>query len=169
MKINYEEIVLKMKQLNILYRYYAHSAVKGSGLHIGQPAILNFILENDGCTQKELAAHMSVSPPSIATSVKRLEKKGMVIKRSDTLDRRLYHLSITDKGREHCRKSCSLMKRIDVQMFKGLTERQCREFARSLEAMSGNLSDKAFQGEINIYLSDDDLRFRHKRKGDENV
>lgn len=169
MKFNYQKIVMKLKQLNILYRFYAHGAVKCSDLHMGQPAILYYILENEGCTQKELAVHMSVSPPSIATSIKRLEKNGMIMKKTDSSDRRFYHLSITEKGREHCWRSCSLMKRIDTQIFKGLSDQQCREFVCFLEIMTDNLLDHDFQKEINIYLSDDDLRFRHRRKGDENV
>ena len=46
-------------------------------------------------TMAQVSQYMLVTPGTLSTSIKRLEKKGYVTRRQNTDDRRVYHLSIT--------------------------------------------------------------------------
>ena len=77
---SYREIVGKLIQLNALKRISTHRAASEIGLYDGQMPLLE-TLERDGClTQKALADRLHVSPASVAVSIKRMQKCGIVDK-----------------------------------------------------------------------------------------
>ena len=51
-------------------------------------------------TQKELAVLLHIAPPTIAASLKCLERQGYVARRTDEKDPRRNRISITRKGRD---------------------------------------------------------------------
>ena len=73
-------LVHEIITLTVTHRYRVGKAASELGLYFGQPGILEYILMNNGCTQKELAEHLHVSPASVATTLKRMEKSGFFVK-----------------------------------------------------------------------------------------
>ena len=98
MRENFRPIVGKLNQLNLLHRIQLHRKISNCGLYMGQLPILEYVLQHDGCTQVQVAQMMHVSPPSIATSVKRMQRSGLLKKTMDEADQRRNHLSVTEKG-----------------------------------------------------------------------
>ena len=79
-------------------------ARRGLG-NIGSPRLLLEVFHCPGDpaqapTQKELADRLHSAPPTIAASLKCLERQGYVERRTDEKDSRRNRISITDKGRE---------------------------------------------------------------------
>ena len=64
-------------------------SLERTGLHRGQPPILFALHEGDGIAHSELAARMEVTPATITTAVKRMEKAGLVVRRRDPEDERV--------------------------------------------------------------------------------
>ena len=50
-------------------------------------------------TQKRLADMIGVAPPTIAVSIKRMERWGLVERATDQIDQRKNRVTLTDKGR----------------------------------------------------------------------
>ncbi|MCL6295086.1 MarR family winged helix-turn-helix transcriptional regulator [Jejuia spongiicola] len=78
------------------------SAIKNNKIDVTpeQWAILNRLNENSNLTQKEVAKLTFKDNANITRMVDKLEKKGLVIRQSDSNDRRSWNLSITKKGIE---------------------------------------------------------------------
>ena len=59
-------LVHEIITLNVTHRYRVGKAASSLGLYFGQPAILEFILQNNNCTQKELADQLNISPQAVS-------------------------------------------------------------------------------------------------------
>lgn len=140
--MDYFEAVGAMHRLELLRRIKARSLMADSGLHPGQPRLLEYIRCHPGCTQKEAADELDVTPASAAASLKRLEKAGYVTRTQDDKDARRNQLYMTEAGLaqmdEHRRRFAAL----DEKMFAGMTEAEIEAFRRACEKMFDNLADE---------------------------
>ena len=143
--MNYCEAVGAMHRLELLRRIKARGLMASSGLHPGQPRLLEYILSHPGCTQKQAADEMDVTPASAAASLKRLEKAGFVSRRADERDARRNLLFITPKGEEQIHRNRRQFDALDRQMFAGMEEEEVRAFRRACEKMFDNLADDGDQ------------------------
>ena len=73
--MDYFEAVGALHRLELLRRIKARSLMADSGLHPGQPRLLEYIRSHPGCTQKEAADELDVTPASAAASLKRLDHR----------------------------------------------------------------------------------------------
>ena len=64
------ELAVKLKTINLLRRIYIQKSQPDVELYFGQLPILEYIKDNDGCTQIEIAEKLCVTPASISTSTK---------------------------------------------------------------------------------------------------
>ena len=73
--------------------------IKPLGLTIGTfPALLE-LWENDGLTQKELAARLDIEQATMANTLARMERDGIVVRKKDLADARAQRVWLTDKAR----------------------------------------------------------------------
>jgi MarR family transcriptional regulator, organic hydroperoxide resistance regulator len=69
------------------------------GLHTGQERLLAALWEEDGLSQTQLVAQLSVRPPTVTEALKRLEREGFVTRAPDQANRRISRVYLTDRGR----------------------------------------------------------------------
>ncbi len=138
MDINY---IREQFHINNFYRrYIIDKQFKEYGIYFGQPPILEYLAQNPDAAQKEIADHLDISPASIAVSVKRMEKSGLVMRVADKTDARRNNLRISDKGRDLLKFAHNTFDSVDRAMLKGLTEEELDTFARLLTKMNSNMS-----------------------------
>ena len=106
---NRETIKLLM-EFNRLHRSQVQEIMESEGLYFGQLPILEVVHSLGCCTQKEIANKLKVTPPTVATSVKRLMKKGYLTKSIDENDQRNTLISITEEGKA---KTCACRRKFD--------------------------------------------------------
>ena len=135
------EIMGKIMQMKQLQRLYFHRTAKESGLYFGQLPILWYIGENKGCTQREIAEALGVTPASIALSTKRMQKAGLLDKQTDAQDLRCNRLSLTQKGLEYCCDCSARFHHLDESMLNGFAPDQLNDFNEMLGIIVGNLCD----------------------------
>ena len=142
--MDYREAVGAMHRLELLRRIKARGLMAEGGLHPGQPRLLQFIREHPGCTQKEAADDLDVTPASAAASLKRLEKAGFVSRSADPRDARRNRLFVTDQGiaqmDEKGRQFEALDQRIRDDIFLSDTTRQLLHFGLRLQGRGRCLS-----------------------------
>ena len=134
-------LVHEIITLNVTHRYRVSKAASSLGLYFGQPAILEFISYNNGCTQKELAEHLHVSPASVATSLKRMEKSGFIARIDDKDDSRKKRLTVTEKGANALRDFRKVCDETDEQVFSGFTEEEKETLMYFLKRLNMNIAD----------------------------
>lgn len=111
---------------------------------VGSPMIL-FILDHHGregeiASQRELAEALRVSPATIATSLKSLERLGYVEKRADEQDCRRNRVLITEKGKAAVKQCFELFDEIDRRMMEGISQQEQQTFIRLQKKVLDNLS-----------------------------
>ncbi|MFN7594129.1 MAG: MarR family winged helix-turn-helix transcriptional regulator [bacterium] len=72
-----------------------------AGLNPAQAQVLALLVERaDGLRAKDIAAHLAVSPPTIADTLAALERKGLVARGPDPADARAMRVNLTEEGRQ---------------------------------------------------------------------
>ena len=82
------DVLRHINRISLLHRLRVHNLLSDTGVWGSQIPVLLHVERNPGCTQTDIAEHLGVSSPSIATSIKRLQKAGMLEKRADEADMR---------------------------------------------------------------------------------
>ena len=75
-------------------------------------------------TQKELADRLHSAPPTIAASLKVLERQGYVARRTDEKDSRRNRISITPKGRDAILQGMEAFRQVDEYLYHGCTQEE---------------------------------------------
>lgn len=140
MSFDYKALTGSMLCMDALKRFTVQSAIKDSKVFFGQPPILDYLIENGQSTQAELAAALGVSPASMAVSVKRMQKSGLIEKVSDENDLRCNKISITDFGRQEYKKVHAAFDGIDRKTYEGFSEEELSQLKGYIERINRNLS-----------------------------
>lgn len=138
--LDLKELSHSFIRLECVKRFTMHNMLKDSGVYFGQPPILDFLEKNGVCTQNELAKALEVSPASIAVSIKRMQKNGVVEKIADDNDLRCNRISLTEKGREMTREMHRKFGQIDKIMFTDFDENELATLKEYLDRIYNNLS-----------------------------
>ena len=90
----------RLVQLTHLYFRETFQALKDTGIHPKQVPFMILLDEQEGMSQREISQELGISPPTVAVSVKRLEKSGLVERREDEQDLRRSRIFLTERGKE---------------------------------------------------------------------
>ncbi len=141
--MDYKVISHNLTELECYRRYLTHVLLRNSGIYFGQPPIIKHLCETGTCTQNELAKAVNVSPASVAVSVKRMQKSGLIDKVSDENDMRRNKISITEKGRALDVLINSRFDELDKKMYGGFTEKELEQLDSYIIRITANLSKDA--------------------------
>lgn len=122
-----------------LLRVDADKRARIQGMTRAQWAILIWLERQPGLSQKELAELLEVEPISVARLIDRLEARGMVERRADPRDRRIWRLHLLSPAAE-------VLRDIDVQraditrmLAAGLAPATLQTMTDALVTMKANL------------------------------
>ena len=132
--------VHKMCRVTLLHRYHISNALRHIEIYRGQPEILEYLVHHGDCPQVEIAKEFGVSPASVATSIKRMSKSGLIERTIDEADRRANKISITEKGKLVLARGKEECRRIDEKMFTGFSDGEIELFSSMLSRLADNLS-----------------------------
>ncbi len=102
-----------MKEYHVKYKHHTYDDSLGSlldrcghylahrigGKKRGQEGVLSVIAGQPGITQKELSEALGIQPASVSELLMKLERKGLVIREKDNLDRRSIKVHLTEESR----------------------------------------------------------------------
>ncbi len=140
MSNSYKKAVHKMCKVTLLHRYRISTALSGLNIYRGQPEILEYLNDHGGCSQRELADFLGVTPASIATSLKRMSKAGFIKRTADKADRRINRMSLTEKGEATLKAGRAECDKVDRLMFSGFSDEEISVFSDMLSRIGENLS-----------------------------
>ena len=145
----YRSLGGKLITIGILRRLQIQKRIRGKEIFKGQFPILEIICMNEGCTQKFIAERLMVSQASVALSVKRLAKAGMIEKTVDEQNLRCNRIFPTEKGRAMKEELASMHRAVDEMSFKGFTDDELVMIDAVFAKMIDNLSEDR-KGELSI-------------------
>ena len=149
------ELVHELISISVIHRCRITKAASSVGLYYGQPMILEYVKNNDMCSQKELATAVHISPASAAISLKRIEKVGFLTRTPDKKDPRKNLISITEKGEKALLEFYKICDTTDKEMFKDFSEDEKESLHKLLLRLHENLDSKNYtREEIDKLLND---------------
>lgn len=118
------------------------SLMESKGIHHGQQHVLTILKHKDGCSQKQIAEILRVKPATMTVMIQRMEKNGLVIKKQDENDQRVWRIFITNKGREDCKIANEMREKLFDESFSNFTDEEKILFRRLLLQIRSNLNEK---------------------------
>lgn len=130
---------MRLVELAKAHRARIAAGLAALGLHVGQELLLAQLWETDGLSQAELAARLSVEPPTVAKMVRRMESAGLLARRPDPRDSRARLVTVTARGAKLQRDVERLWSRVDRALLRGLSSDEIAITRATFERMTKNL------------------------------
>ncbi len=124
-------------------RLFERQAAESFGIHRSQHMMLMHISRHEDATQRSIADHFEISPAAVATTLKKLQAGGFIVRTACETDSRKNKIRITEKGQKVINQTHILFSGIDYAMFEGINENDMTVLAQCLEKMNENLRAKA--------------------------
>lgn len=98
--------------------------VKSHNLTVGQPKILDFLLEHDGAEQKEIAQGCHIEPGTLTSLLNRMEKNDLIERRMLHGNRRSFYIFLTDNGKKKADIVKQIFEDIEKKVFYGFSDEE---------------------------------------------
>lgn len=106
-------------------------------------------------TIHEFASFMRISPPNAAYKVNSLIKKGYLSKEQSLVDRREYHLQVTERYLSHYNITSSYTKVVSERIVERFSPEDCAKFQEMLSIISNELmAEVELPAPLSSHLSD---------------
>lgn len=148
----YPELSHNLDKISLMRRIFTQRSATRDGICLGQLPVLRYIGEHPGCTQKDVADFIQVSPPSIAVMVKRMVRDGIIEKQADPQDMRQNRLTVTNKGREIALRCRTMFDHMDEQVYGGFTAEELEQLSSFLQRLINNLASDEVRNTSNHAL-----------------
>jgi len=102
----------------------SHFLFRKVGLHKGQPLILALLWEKDGLTQKEIVEALGLRPSTVTIMLRRMEKAGLLQRKTDQQDMRFSRVYLTEKGQLLRERVELIEKQLNEECFSGFTSEE---------------------------------------------
>lgn len=129
--------------VNELARAFARSLMHrltGHGIALGQFPLLLVLWEEEGLTQSEIARRLDIEQPTVANTLKRMERDGLVVTAPDPNHGRQVLISLTDKARALKIPLTDEAQAVNRRAAATLSPQEVADFIRTLEQMRAALA-----------------------------
>lgn len=110
-----------------------------NSLHFCQMPMIEYISEHEGCSQQQIADGLRVTPASVALSVKRLCKAGLIIKKADADNMRCNKVFITEHCRSEMQSAKAELDKADAKTFAGFSHEELNTLDEYVSRILRNL------------------------------
>ena len=130
-----------IKQLHIALENNFNKFSKKYKLTSSQMDILIFLLHNKNkiVNQRDIENFLSLSNPTIAGTLLRLEKKGFIIRKISSKDKRYKEIYLTDKSRELKDIIFKYIRDNDNKMFSNMSEEEKENLKNKIKKILNNI------------------------------
>lgn len=118
------------------------AALKDTNLTLGQPKVLDFLKENDGANQKDIASGCHIEAASLTSILNRMEEKHMIERRMLNGNRRSFHIFLTDTGKELQLAVEQAFLNLEEESFRGISEEEKSCFLSTFLKIYENMTTK---------------------------
>ncbi|WP_212960400.1 MarR family winged helix-turn-helix transcriptional regulator [Cohnella xylanilytica] len=130
-----------MRHVLKLHRSHVDRLIRDYDVYPGQPPLLMRLSQQDGQSQRELAAGMLVKPATLTVMLGRMEKTGLVSRVPDDRDQRVTRVYLTDKGRIAAEAVMRAIEEVEARCFEGFLPEERLLLRRFVLQMHDNLSE----------------------------
>ena len=124
-----------------LFARELQARIRPLGLSLGAfPALLE-LWEGDGLTQKELTARLDIEQATMANTLARMERDGLVTRRKDHTDGRAQRIYLTEKARAARRPALAAAEEVNRIALAGLSAEAQQQFIETMQDIVAGFRD----------------------------
>ena len=132
---------------HIIHLYYGKASrkLKELEVHPKQVPMLFLLGRKEGLSQREICEEMKIKASTVAVSIKRMEKSGLLVRREDEKDQRIWRIYLTERGK---RIGCSLKEIVEeseAAVFQGFSEEEMHLMKCFFRRMIENLEQVKYE------------------------
>ncbi len=116
------------------------------GLHHAQGMILFNLWREDGIAQSELAQSLHIAPPTVSSTLKRMERDGWVERHRDEDDQRIVRVFLTENSKQLRKEAHASFQAMHQELTALLTEEEREVLSQSLYKVYHYLVEKTGAG-----------------------
>lgn len=128
-----------LKEISKLYVLRLRIEAENLGIKNAYRALLFQLNDKDGGTQLSLAEKTGMKAPTISTTLRKMEKEGLIERVADEEDLRKTHVYLTEKGRKTANELISAIDKLNDGLLNGLSEDEKDTFIKNLENIKAYL------------------------------
>lgn len=130
-----------MMENNTMYTKKVFDNVADRKLSKGQPKILEYLYENDGAVQKDIAKSCFIEQATVTSILARMEKNELIIRKIDPNNRRFQFVYLTDKGKVEEKFVIDSFAKLENNALKDFTDEEKMQFVNFLNRVNKNLKE----------------------------
>jgi DNA-binding MarR family transcriptional regulator len=134
-----ESIGFLVRDLNRAIQRALQGRIAAFGVSPGGWYFLRVLWEEEGLTQRELAARVGMMEPTAVIALRGLERAGWIRRTRDARDRRKILVTLTPSGRALRERLLPLAHAVNAEVCRGLTAEERAAFIALLRRARGNL------------------------------
>ena len=126
------------KQISILFRQlnlYFNRELSGISISATELLYLSSLYTQDGISQDDLAQEYSVDKAAVTRTLQLMEKKGLIIRKTDSADKRVKKLFLTDKAKSLETELREIQTKWVYAMTKGMEQNTIDSFSKQIDNM----------------------------------
>ena len=109
------------------------------GIYPGQIPVLGLLAYKDGLSQREIAEHLRIKPPTVNVTVQRLDKAGFLFRKADEKDQRVSRIYLTEKGKQAKERGMKRVEENEKILLDGFSDAELCLLRRFLEQITANI------------------------------
>lgn len=130
-----------MMENNTMYTKKVFDNVADRKLSKGQPKILEYLYENDGAVQKDIAKFCFIEQATVTSILARMEKNELIIRKVDPDNRRFQFVYLTEKGKVEAKFVIESFAKLENNALKDFTDEEKMQFVNFLNRVNKNLKE----------------------------
>lgn len=133
-------VILLFMQIFHYHIHYNFAKLENIDMHPRQFPMLRILFEYPGLNQREIAEKLNIKPPTVAVSIKRMEKAGLVERKQDQNNQRISRIYITEAGTQVMKLGRKILVEEEKILLKDFTEEETAQFRQYLQRMRNNFT-----------------------------
>ena len=128
---------------HLLFQKALLAGIRETGLTLGQPKVLDYLLTHDGAIQREIAEACHIEPATITSLLAGMEKKGLIVRQNQQGNRRSLFVYLTENGKKMAMEVDRAFQCIEKQALPGFDQEEAAALADFLARVNENMKGLA--------------------------
>ncbi len=125
-------------------------AIRPHGLAPAQFMVLLELWREDGVTQKQLVERLDVEQATMASTLARMERDGLIERRPDAADARARIIHLTGRARELEQTALAEARQVNRRALAGFPEEEAEQLLAGMRRIISSLSDKPAKPDLPV-------------------
>lgn len=124
---------------HLSYQKKVFDYLSESGLSLGEPKVLEFLLENNGSSQKKIAKGCQIEPASVTSIMTKMENESLIYREKLNGNKKTSYVFLTELGEEKAKEVVEVFYKVEAEVFDGISAEEKSTMIEIMKKINGNL------------------------------